>query len=166
MQSKAKTVDDYLAELPADRREALEQLRKVFKRSLDKKIVEHMNYGMIGYSVPHSVYPPGYHCDPKLPLPFAGMASQKQAISIYLFGLYMDEAEMTAFQKAWKATGKKLDMGKSCIRFKRIEDVPLDLLATTLEGMTVDRFVGTYEASRHAQAGSKAMAKKKKTAKK
>ena len=164
MQSKASTVAEYLAELPEDRRAAVEKLRAVFKKSLDKKIVEHMNYGMIGYSVPHSVYPPGYHCDPSLPLPFAAIASQKNNLAVYSCALYADADENARFVKAWRATGRKLDMGKSCIRFKKIEDVPLDVLGDTLRRMTVKRFVGIYEASRQAQLGAKAA--RKKTAKK
>ncbi|MCA8973181.1 MAG: DUF1801 domain-containing protein [Planctomycetes bacterium] len=160
MQSKANTVEDYLAELPEERREAIEQLRKLFKKNIDKKLIEHMSYGMISYSVPHSVYPPGYHCDPKSPLPFASMASQKNNLALYFFGLYMDPDEMARFQQGWKKSGKRLDMGKSCVRFKRLEDVPLEVVANALRNMTVDRFVGTYEASRQAATAGKAMTKK------
>jgi hypothetical protein len=176
MQSKATTVAGYLAELPPDRSAALQKLRTVFRQNIDPRIVEHMNYGMIGYSVPHSVYPPGYHCDPKQPLPFAGLAAQKNHLAFYLFCLYTDGAEQAAFAKAWLATGKKLDMGKSCVRFQRIEDVPLEVVAKALRGMDLERFIGGYEAalagSRRARAtggGRKAVAEKaakKKTAKK
>lgn len=159
MQSKAKTVDEYLAELPDERREALKQIRAVFKKNVDKRIIEHMNYGMVGYSVPHKVYPPGYHCDPKLPLPYAGMASQKNHMSLYLFGMYMEGPDMAAFQAAWKKTGKRLDVGKSCVRFKKIDDVPLDVLADAVRKMTLERFLGIYESAVNAQQGARAAKK-------
>src|SRR4051794_29973063 len=120
MQSKAATVQEYLAELPPDRREALQGVREVFLKHLDKDFEEGMAYGMIGYHVPYSVYPPGYHCPPKQPLPFAGLASQKNHMSVYLMCVYGDENQAKEFQKAWAKTGKKLDMGKSCIRFKKL----------------------------------------------
>ncbi len=173
MQSKAKTVDDYLAELPEDRRNALEKIRAVFKKNLDRKIVEHMNYGMVGYSVPHSVYPPGYHCDPKQPLPFAGMASQKNHMALYLFGMYLGGPDLKEFQAAWRKSGKRLDMGKSCVRFKRIEDVPLDVVGAAIKKMTLRRFLGIYEESlaatgtrKAAKKGAKKPAARKKAAKK
>jgi hypothetical protein len=125
MQSKAATVKEYLAELPDDRRKALEAVRKVVRKNLDKAYVEGMQYGMVGYYVPHKVYPPGYHCDPKQPLPFAGMASQKNHMSLYLFCVYNNPELLAWFQKAVAKSGKKLNMGKSCIRFKKLEDLPL-----------------------------------------
>lgn len=145
MQSKAKTVDAYLAELPADRREALEAVRKVIRKNLDKNYEERMGYGMMGYAVPHSVYPPGYHCDPKQPLPFAGLASQKQSMSVYLMSVYMTPAELTWFTAAWAKTGKKLDMGKSCIRFKTVEDLALDVLGEAIRRMPAKKYIEQYE---------------------
>jgi len=145
MQSKAKTVQAYLAELPPDRREALEAVRRVIRKNLDKDYEERMGYGMMGYAVPHSVYPPGYHCDPKQPLPFAGLASQKQAMSVYLMSVYMTPAELKWFTTAWAKTGKKLDMGKSCIRFKKVEDLALDVLGEAIRRMPAKKYIAEYE---------------------
>lgn len=152
MQSKATTVEQYLSELPEDRRSALEAVRKVILDNLGKGYAEGMSYGMIGYGVPHSVFPAGYHCDPRQPLPFAGLASQKQHMSLYLMGLYMDRGPdgkpgptLRWFEEAWKKSGRKLDMGKSCIRFKRLEDVALDVLAEALRRMPCDEFIATYQ---------------------
>lgn len=153
MQSKAKTVEAYLKSLPADRRAALEAVRKVILANLDKGIEEGMSYGMIGYYLPHSLYPAGYHCDPKMPLPYAGLASQKQYMSLYLCTTYYgadgrDLPEYTAwFKKAWAASGKKLDMGKVCIRFKRLEDIPLDVVGEAIRRAPIKMFVASYEAA-------------------
>lgn len=166
MQSKAATVEQYLAELTPDRREAIETLRKVFRKSLDKKVEEGMQYGMIGYYVPHSVYPPGYHCDPKLPLCFAGLASQKNYMSMYLPVYMGGAAEEKRFRAAWEKTGRKLDMGKCCIRFKRIEDVPLDVLADSLRLWTVDEYIALYENAIRDARKKPAAARKAPSAKK
>jgi len=147
VQSKASTVAEYLGELPSDRREAIEAIRDVFLANIDEGIEERMSYGMIGYHVPLSVYPAGYHCDPQMPLPYASLASQKNHMAIYMMGLYMDADDTKWFEKAWKAAGKKLDMGKSCVRFKRIEDVPLDVVAEAIRRMPSPRYVATYEAA-------------------
>lgn len=157
MQSKASTVAQYLAELPADRRAAIAAVRDVMRRNLDKQCAEGMSYGMIGWHVPHSVYPPGYHCDPRQPLPVAGLASQKNAMSLYLMGLYCgcDGAEsdhLRWFREAWAKTGKKLDMGKACIRFKRLEDLPLDLIAEALRRMSLKAYIEHYEQLRASTA--------------
>jgi hypothetical protein len=145
MQSKATTVSQYLASLPEDRRSALQAVRKAILANLDKDYEEGMQYGMIGYYVPHSVFPPGYHCDPKQPLPFAGLASQKNYMSIYLG--CVDAGDEKWFRDAWKARGKKLDMGKVCIRFKKIEDVPLDVVGEAVKRMPVKKWIATYEAN-------------------
>ncbi|MEZ5980634.1 MAG: DUF1801 domain-containing protein, partial [Planctomycetota bacterium] len=108
MKSSATTVDAYLASLPADRREAIEAVRAVVRKNLDRKIAEGVQYGMVGWFVPHSVYPAGYHCDPKQPLPFASLASQKSHMALYLFCIYGDAEEKARFVEEWKATGKKL----------------------------------------------------------
>jgi hypothetical protein len=146
MQSKASSVQEYLEGLPADRRAALSALRKVITKNLDKDFEEGMQYGMIGYYVPHRVYPAGYHCDPKQPLPFASLASQKNHIGIYLFCIYTDAKQQARFVEAWKKSGKKLDMGKSCVRVKRLEDVPLEVLGTTIKGIKAKDFIASYEA--------------------
>lgn len=155
MQSKAITVREYLSALPDDRRKALEALRKVIRKNLPRGYQETMQYGMIGYSVPHSVYPAGYHCDPKQPLPFASVASQKNHMAIYLFCIYCDPKEQARFVDAWKKTGHKLDMGKGCVRFKRLEDVPLAVVGETISRIPVDTFVATYEAALSPSARAK-----------
>jgi uncharacterized protein YdhG (YjbR/CyaY superfamily) len=146
MPSKATTVDQYLAELPEDRREALKAVRAVILKSLDKDYSEGIQYGMIGYFVPHSVFPAGYHCDPKTPLPFASLGSQKGHMSLHLMGLYMDPKSAETFQAAWAKTGKKLDMGKACIRFKKLEDLSLEVIATAIAKMPARKYIETYLA--------------------
>jgi len=155
MQSKATTVKAYLAELPPDRRDAIEAVRKVILMNLDKDYQESMSYGMIGYCVPHSVYPPGYHCDPKQPLPFAGLASQKNHMSIYLMCTYGDSDHAEWFKKAWAKTGKKLDMGKSCIRFKKIEDVALDVIGESIRRVPAKKYIAFCEAALATSRASK-----------
>ena len=159
MQSKATTVAAYLAQLPEDRRLALQAIRKVVNARIDRRITEGMQYGMIGWSVPHAVYPPGYHCDPKQPLPVVALASQKQHLSIYLSSLYMEPAEQARFVKAWNATGKRLDMGKACIRARRLEDIPLEVVAEAIGRIDAEAFVRQYEASL-ARSGVKHPGKK------
>jgi len=154
MQSRAATVEEYLADLPADRRQALEVLRKVFRDNLDPRIEEGMQYGMIGYYVPHSIFPAGYHCDPKQPLPFACLASQKNHMSLYSMHLYGEPRLLAWFQEAWAATGRKLDMGKSCIRFKRLEDLALDVVAELLRRSSLPEYLAAYEASRDGSSSS------------
>ncbi len=144
MQSEAKTVEQYLVELPADRRVMLEDVRKMILANINEGFEEGMQYGMIGYYVPHSIFPAGYHCKPSEPLPFLSLASQKNYCSLYAMSLYSDTESLTAFQSAWKATGKKLNMGKSCIRFKKLDDLALDLIADHLRGITVDAYVDSY----------------------
>lgn len=144
MQSKAATVEQYLAELPEDRRAIIQAVRKVILKNLDKGYEEGMQYGMIGYYVPHRVYPPGYHCDPKQPLPFAGLASQKNYISLYLMCIYSDPVHLKWFQQAWAKTGLKLDMGKGCVRFKKLEQVPLDVIAATINRVPVAKYIEHY----------------------
>jgi len=147
--SKAPTVNEYLASLPPDRRAALEAVRKVILKNLDKDYEEGMQYGMIGYYVPHRVFPAGYHCDPKQPLPFAGLASQKNHMAVYLMSVYCgcdDPAkaptgEAAWFRKAWEKTGKKLDMGKSCVRFKKLEDVPLEVIGEAIARVPAKTYI-------------------------
>ena len=147
MQSKATTVAQYLSELPAERRAELKQVRRVILKNLDKDYQEGMQYGMIGYSVPHAVYPPGYHCDPKQPLPFTALASQKNHLSLYLGCVYGSPEEEKWFRGAWQKSGKKLDMGKSCIRFKKAEDLPLDVIGEAIRRMPAQKFIAQYEAT-------------------
>ncbi len=167
MQSKATSVKDYLDSLPADRREALEALRRVIRANLDKDFEEGMQYGMIGYYVPHRVFPAGYHCDPKQPLPFAALASQKNHMSLYLGCLYTaeDDQERAWFEQAWTNSGRKLDMGKSCVRFKRIDDVPLEVVGEAIRRMPAKRFIEAYKAARAATASAPARPKRAASAK-
>ncbi len=155
MQSKATTVEQYLAELPEDRREALQAVRTTILKNLPKGYEEGMQYGMIGYFVPHSVYPPGYHCDPKQPLPFAGLASQKNHMSLYLMCNYADGEYESWFREAWTKTGKKLDMGKSCVRFKKLEDVPLKVIGQAIKRVPTKKFIEHYESAIRDAAGDK-----------
>jgi hypothetical protein len=145
MQSKASTVEEYLTELPEDRRAAIAVVRELIRDNLDKDFEEGMQYGMIGYYVPHTIYPAGYHCDPKQPLPFAGLASQKNYMSLYMMSIYGDRDQLKQFQQAWKAAGKKLDMGKSCVRFKKLEDLALDVIADAVRRVSTSNYIEYYE---------------------
>lgn len=147
MQSKAKTPDDYVAELPADRKEAIIKLRREVLKNLPKGFKEVMGYGMMGYVVPHSIYPAGYHCTPSDPLPFAGFASQKNFIAFYHMGIYSDPKLLEWFVKEYpKHTDAKLDMGKSCIRFKNPEKIPFRLFGELMSKMTVKDWIEKYES--------------------
>jgi hypothetical protein len=148
MQSKATTVKEYLEELPEDRRAAIIKVRQVIRKNLPKGMAEGMQYGMIGYSVPHKIYPAGYHCDPKQPLPFAGLASQKGHMSFYLCTLYQNPELEAWFRERMASAGKKLDMGKGCIRFRKLEDLPLDIVGEMVGRMTVAEVVANYEQQR------------------
>ncbi len=156
MQSKAKTVNQYLAELPADRRKVMKAVRAVVLKNLPKGYAEGMQCGMIGYFIPHSIYPPGYHCDPKQPLPFAGLASQKNHMAIYLMCVYSDPELEDWFREAWAKTGKKLDMGKSCVRFKKLDDVALEVIGQAIRKVPVKKFIAFYESAIPASRRSRA----------
>jgi hypothetical protein len=160
MQSKATTVEEYLASLPADRRAALTAVRKVILANLDKDYEEGMSYGAIGYYVPHRVFPPGYHCDPRLPLPFAGLGSQKHHMALGIMFNYAGSAEEKRFRAAWLKTGKKLDMGKCCVRFTKLEDVPLEVIGESIRRMPAKKFIEQYEKSRQARSKPKATSAK------
>lgn len=146
MQSKATTVEQYLAELPEDRRAVIQAVREVILTNIDKDYEEGMQYGMIGYYVPHRIYPPGYHCDPKQPLPFAGLAAQKNYLSLYMMPAYGEGSDESRFRAEWAKTGKKLDMGKSCIRFKKLEDLAIDVIADTIRRTPARAWVEFYES--------------------
>jgi hypothetical protein len=145
MASAAKTVDEYLEGLPDDRRTAIGAVRKVILANLPPGYEESMNYGMIGYVVPHSLYPAGYHCDPKQPLTLACLGSQNNHMAIYLMTVYGDPATERWLRNAWTATGKKLDMGKSCGRFKKLEDVPLDVVGQVIARVPVKDYIARVE---------------------
>jgi hypothetical protein len=144
MKSSATTVKDYLASLPADRRAGIEAVRKVILKNLDKDYDEGMLYGMIGYAVPHRVWPLGYHCDPKKPLMMAALSSQKNVLTVYLMSVYNDKAERAWFQGAWAKTGKKLNMGGCCIRFKTVEDAALDVIGEAIRRTPAKAYVENY----------------------
>jgi Domain of unknown function (DU1801) len=148
MTSKATTPDQYIAELPADRKEAVTELRKVISKNMPKGFREEMNYGMIGYVVPHTLYPAGYHCNPKLPLPFLSVASQKNFIAVYHMGIYAKPDLLKWFQAEFpKHSTKKLDMGKSCMRFKKPGDIPFKLFGELAKKMTVKDWIACYESA-------------------
>lgn len=144
MQSKATTVKAYLASLPADRRAGIEAVRKVILRNLDRQYEECMLYGMIGYAVPHRVWPLGYHCDPSKPLMMAALASQKNCLTVYLMSVYGDKAERAWFQKAWAKSGKKLNMGGCCVRFKKVEDAALEVIGEAIRRTPAKAHVDNY----------------------
>lgn len=147
MQSTAKTPEEYLASLPEDRKEAMEKLRKVILDNLPKGFEEGMAYGMLGYVVPLSSYPAGYHCTPNTPLPFLSIASQKNFIGFYHMGMYSDKELYNWFTEEFPKHSKyKLDMGKSCVRFKKIEAIPYDLIAELVSKITPEKWIEIYES--------------------
>ena len=148
MTSDAKTPNDYIASLPEDRKSHVEKLRNVILKNLPKGYQEGMGYGMLGYSVPHSIYPKGYHCKPTDPLPFMGMASQKNSINFYHMGIYANKELHDWFVGEYpKHSSRKLDMGKSCIRFKKFEDIPYDLIGELVTKVSVEDWIATYESA-------------------
>jgi hypothetical protein len=145
VQSKATSIPQYLKELPDDRRAAIEAVRKVILQNLDGDIEEGMQYGMIGYHIPYRVFPQGYHCKPKQPLPYACLASQKNHMSLYLMSVYGEGTEgENWFRREWSKTGKKLDMGKSCIRFKKVDDLALDVIGAAFRRVGAKQYVAHY----------------------
>lgn len=148
MQYQAKSPEDYIGQAPEERKEALIKLRDVFKNKLPKGFEEGIQYGMIGYYVPHSMYPDGYHCNPKEPLPFMSFASQKNSVNLYHMGIYSKKGLYDWFVSEYqKQCKRKLDMGKSCIRFKHLEDIPYKLLGELASKITVDEWINMYESN-------------------
>ncbi|MCF6130206.1 DUF1801 domain-containing protein [Flavobacterium sp. AS60] len=148
MQSKATTPEQYLAELPEDRREAMQKLRKAIKDNLPKGFEEVIGYGMLGYVVPHSIYPKGYHCNPKLPLPFINLASQKNFIALYHMGIYANKDLENWFVAEYpKHVKSKLDMGKSCLRFKKMDEIPFDFIGELIAKVSVEDWISNYESA-------------------
>ena len=148
MTSAATTVKEYIDGLPEDRKEAINQLRTVLQKKLPKGFQEEMSYGMIGYVVPHTLYPAGYHCNPKLPLPFMNIASQKNFIAVYHMGIYADPKLMDWFLAEFpKHSKSKLDMGKSCIRFKKTEQIPFELIGELAAKMMPQDWITLYESA-------------------
>lgn len=146
MKIEAQSVQEYLENLPEERRGPIEKLRKVISENLPNGFEEQLSYGMIGYVVPKSIYPKGYHCTPELPLPFLSIASQKNSINLYHMGIYADEKLLNWFQEEFpKYSKKKLDMGKSCMRFKKPEDIPYGLIGKLARKMTPQDWIEKYE---------------------
>jgi hypothetical protein len=165
MTSTAKTVDEYLAGLPPDRGTAIRAVREVVLANLPKGYEEVMQYGMIGYVVPHSIYPAGYHCDPSKPLTYASLGSQKNHMAIYLCNVYGHKETETWFRKSYEATGKKLDMGKSCVRFKKLEQLPLEVIGQVIARTPVDKYIACIEQMLNRLPGKPAKSASAKVAK-
>ena len=142
MRSEATTVDQYLSELPDDRRTAIETVRAKILANLPDGYEEAMNWGMIAYQIPLETYPDTYN---KQPLMYAALASQKNHMAVYLSGIYISDESREEFEAAYRATGKKLDVGKSCVRFKKLDDLPLDLIGDSIASIPVDRLIARFE---------------------
>ncbi len=148
MTSNATSPEEYIAEAPEERRSALEKLRRTINDNLPKNFSEGMQYGMIGYFISHEVYPDGYHCDSKQPLPFMSFASQKNSINFYHMGIYADKDLLDWFTSEFpKYSKKKLDMGKSCMRFKKPEDIPYKLIGELVQKVSAEDWIKTYESA-------------------
>ncbi|MFN8361224.1 MAG: DUF1801 domain-containing protein [Candidatus Kapaibacterium sp.] len=148
MKSQATTIEEYMEQLPAERQKPMQDLRTTILENLPKGFEETISYGMIGYVVPHSLYPKGYHCSPNEPLPFINIASQKNFIAIYHMGLYADPALLQWFQDQYaQRVPTKLDMGKSCIRFKKPELIPFDLIGELASKVTPEKWIEVYEGN-------------------
>ena len=145
MRSSASTVEEYLAELPEERREAIEVVRQVILKNLPEGYEEVMNWGMITYQVPLETYPDTYN---KKPLMYAALAAQKNHMSVYLIPIYMDETAIREFEAAYKATGKRYDVGKSCVRFRKLSDLPLELIGESIASLQVSEFVERVKEAR------------------
>jgi uncharacterized protein YdhG (YjbR/CyaY superfamily) len=146
MNYEATSPDEYLSQLPPDRKQAIEKLRKTINENLPKGFQETIFHNMITYVIPHSIYPPGYHVNPKEPVPFIGIASQKNFIALYHMGIYIFPHVLSWFQGEYpKYVKTKLDMGKSCIRFKKIENIPYDLIAELCRKITLEEYCKRYE---------------------
>ena len=152
MRSDATTVDEYLASLPDDRRKAISEVREVILTNLPNGYEEAMNWGMITYQVPLETYPETYN---KQPLMYAGLASQKNHMAVYLTGVYTSDGDRAAFEEEYRATGKRLDMGKSCVRFRKLDDLPLDVIGRAIAACDVDSFIELVETARPAKRSGK-----------
>jgi len=151
MSASIETPKQYLDQLPIDRKKAISKLRTVLRKNLPSGFKEEINYNMIGYVVPHKLYPDGYHCDPSKPLPFINLASQKNFIALYHMGIYSDPKLLAWFTKNYAmAVDGKLDMGKSCIRFKKIETIPYELIGKLATKVTPQQWIKVYETARSA----------------
>ncbi|RNC87938.1 MAG: DUF1801 domain-containing protein [Winogradskyella sp.] len=148
MQYKADSPEDYISQLPEERKAPMTKLHNLIKDNMPKGLESGMGYGMPAYFVPKSIYPPGYHCKPFPPLPFINIASQKNFIALYHSGLYAKKELYNWFVDEYPKHSKyKLDMGKSCVRFKKVDDIPYDLIEELLGKMTVDEWIDIYETA-------------------
>lgn len=148
MISTAKTVEAYINDLPDERKSPFMKLREIILNNIPKGFKEELSYGNIGYVVPHSIYPNGYHCNPKLPLPFMGIASQKNFIALYHMGIYAKPELSEWFTSEYpKYSNQKLDMGKGCIRFKKMDQIPFDLIADLVKKISLEDWVHNYESN-------------------
>ncbi|WP_298776874.1 DUF1801 domain-containing protein [uncultured Empedobacter sp.] len=146
MQYEVSTLDEYFEIIPPERKETVKKIYETLKMNLPNGFEEQISYGHLGFVVPHSMYPNGYHCDPTSPLPFIGLASQKNFIALYHMGIYSDEKLLNWFIEEYpKHAKRKLDMGKSCIRFKKTDDIPYDLIGKLASKITPDQWIATYE---------------------
>ena len=146
MQIPAKNPKEYISKVPEDRLAYFKKLRQTILNNIPKGFEEQMNYGMIGYVVPKKIFPAGYHCDTNLPLPFVNIASQKNFIAVYHMGIYANPELLDWFVKEYpKHCKRKLDMGKSCIRFKKAKEIPFELIAELMQKMTVENWIDLYE---------------------
>ena len=147
MKSHATTIKEYIAEVPEERVKYFKKLRSTIKKNIPKGFSEKLSYGMIGYVVPHKLYPAGYHCNPEDPLPFCNIASQKNFIAFYHMGIYSNPNLFDWFVSEYpKHCKRKLDMGKSCVRFKKAEEIPFDLIGELMQKMTIDDWISQYES--------------------
>jgi len=146
MNYKSATIEEYLNQIPSERKDAIKKILNLMEQNLPKGFEARINYSMPGYVVPHSLFPAGYHCDPKLPLPFINIASQKNFIALYHMGIYANPVLLQWFQTEYKKhVPSKLDMGKSCIRFKKVEQIPYELLAELFKKMTPEEWIKIYK---------------------
>lgn len=149
MQYEVSNIEEYFESIPDDRKESIKNLYTLIKENLPKGFEERINYGHIGFVVPHSLYPKGYHCDPTSPLPFIGIASQKNFIALYHMGIYADNKLYDWFTEEYSK--RKLDMGKSCIRFKKMDEIPYDLIKQLVTKITLKQWIELYESSFNSQ---------------
>ena len=148
MKYEASSPEEFISKIPEERKPVLQKMRDVILANLPAGFEETMSYGMIGYVVPHSIYPDGYHCTPELPLPFMNIASQKNFVALYHMGIYANEDVLKWFQTEFpKHCKRKLDMGKSCIRFKYLDDIPYELIGELTRKITVQNWIDTYESA-------------------
>jgi len=148
MKYEANSPEEYINQLPEERMEPIRKIRQLILDNLPKGMEEQMSYGMLGFVIPHSVYPDGYHCDPKTPLPFMNLASQKNFIAVYHMGMYAKKEVLDWFTEEYnKRCTYKLDMGKSCVRFKKMNDIPYDLIGELAGKMSTEEWISIYESA-------------------